>query len=101
VTVEAKSWIEGTPHSWGWIDFLDARPLEMSKRGRIASFCGRRRQLPVTEAGDIYIAHTKGHRDMARCEGRIRILSNAVCKLNHTTRRTLLVYSISEEDTIT
>jgi hypothetical protein len=58
VTVEAKSWIEGTPHSWGWIDFLDARLLNASKRGRIASFfCGRRRSLPVPDTGERYIAH--------------------------------------------
>jgi hypothetical protein len=100
VTVEAKSWIEGTPHSWGWIDFLDARPLNASKRGRILL------RPAETSSGDrsgrdIYRAHERSLRDMCRCESRIRILSKAVRKLNHTTRRTLLVYSISEEDTIT
>jgi hypothetical protein len=33
---------------------------------------------------DIYRAHEMSLRDMSKCEDRIRALSNAVCKSNHT-----------------
>jgi hypothetical protein len=65
VTVEAKSWIEGTPHSWGWIDFLDARPLNASKRGRIASFLLRPAETTsgVRRGREIFCSH-EGHGDI-------------------------------------
>ena len=52
VAAEAKSRTEGSPHSWGWIDFLEHQTCER-ELGDVQSFRDRSSRLPAPDTVDI------------------------------------------------